>query len=153
VFKFGTCIDPNFHFESGHPQVTKEPVLHLENLSNLTLGFLGEPSGKAERTPNPSDSFASKEFIFFESAIYASLQLSWHQKVTKKSQETSPVLRTPSPKERAKRKSVFPTSLKKLTLDGWNPPNSSLRSSNKEYFYAVCTCFLAHRTRSRTGKL
>ena len=65
MFKFGTCIDPNFHFESGHPQVTKEPVLHLENLSNLTLGFLGEPSGKAERTPNPSDSFASKEFIFF----------------------------------------------------------------------------------------
>jgi len=40
VFKFGTCIDPNFHFESQYPQVTKVPLLHVENLSNVSSGLV-----------------------------------------------------------------------------------------------------------------
>ena len=57
------------------------------NLTNLILGFLGEPSGKAERTPNLSDSFASKEFVILESAVCALLQLPWHKKSHKESQD------------------------------------------------------------------
>jgi len=32
--------------------------IHLENIFDILLGFLGKPSGKAERTPNPTSFFS-----------------------------------------------------------------------------------------------